>query len=111
LIYQWIAHGFVTTNQAQQPEDVGIDYFNFLLKVGFLQDPIQHHYESDVECKMHDLVYDLARQILRDELVSEIATSDQIKGCRYFSIYLWLHARARLTVSYLTRSMLSTFLG
>jgi len=86
LIYQWIAHGFVTTNQAQQPEDVGIDYFNFLLKVGFLQDTIQRPYDSDVGYKMHDLVYDLARQILRDELVSEKATSDQIKGCRYLSL-------------------------
>jgi len=55
LISQWIAHGFMMTNQARQPEDVGIDYFDFLLKVGFLQDRQQYLYTSEVTCKMHDL--------------------------------------------------------
>uniref|UniRef100_A0A0D9V1S8 Disease resistance protein winged helix domain-containing protein n=1 Tax=Leersia perrieri TaxID=77586 RepID=A0A0D9V1S8_9ORYZ len=35
LISQWIAHGFILTNQAQQPEDVENGYFDSLLKVGF----------------------------------------------------------------------------
>ncbi|WVZ91042.1 hypothetical protein U9M48_037266 [Paspalum notatum var. saurae] len=41
LIAQWIAHGFVPANQAQQPEDIGIGYFNSLMKVGLLQDQDQ----------------------------------------------------------------------
>nr|AAN23093.1 putative rp3 protein [Zea mays] len=83
LISQWIAHGFVPTNQARQAEDVGIDYFDSLLKVGFLQ--IWSTW-GEVTCKMHDLVHDLARQILRDEFVSEIETNKQIKRCRYLSL-------------------------
>ncbi|XP_066359452.1 putative disease resistance protein RGA3 isoform X1 [Miscanthus floridulus] len=89
LISQWIAHGFVPTNQARQPEDVGIGYFDSLLKVGFLQDqnPDQDWSTSDeVRCKMHDLIHDLARQILQDEFVSEIETNDQINRCRYLSL-------------------------
>jgi Leucine-rich repeat (LRR) protein len=35
---------------------------------------------------MHDLIHDLARQILKDEFVSEIETNDQIKKCRYLSL-------------------------
>ncbi|BAF05176.2 Os01g0536501 [Oryza sativa Japonica Group] len=85
LISQWIAHGFIPTNQAQQPEDVGIGYFDSLLKVGFLQDQEQDH-SDEVTCKMHDLIHDLSRKILQDEFVSGIETIDQTKKCRYLSL-------------------------
>lgn len=89
LISQWIAHGFIPTNQAQQPEDVGIGYFDSLLKVGFLQDQDEDHFQlgrDKVTCKMHDLVHDLSRKILQDEFVSKIETIDQTKKCRYLSL-------------------------
>ncbi|WVZ91565.1 hypothetical protein U9M48_037717 [Paspalum notatum var. saurae] len=86
LIAQWIAHGFVRANQAQEPEDIGIGYFDSLLKVGLLQDQHQWSLSGDVTCKMHDLVHDLARQILQDEFGSDIETADQIKWCRYLSL-------------------------
>jgi Leucine-rich repeat (LRR) protein len=90
LISQWIAHGFVLRNQTRQPEDVGIGYFDTLMKVGFLQDRKQYRYRSgEVTCKMHDLIHDLARQILQDEFVCGIATTDQIKMCRYLSLTSW----------------------
>ncbi|KAJ1266095.1 hypothetical protein BS78_08G125000 [Paspalum vaginatum] len=87
LISQWIAHGFVPTNQAQLPEDIGIGYFDSLLKGGFLQDQdLDWLISGDVTCKMHDLVHDLARQIVKDEFVSEIEATDQIKRCVYLSL-------------------------
>ncbi|GJM95296.1 hypothetical protein PR202_ga12013 [Eleusine coracana subsp. coracana] len=89
LISQWIANGFINpTNQAQQLEEVGIDYFESLLNVGFLQDLKQYHgiFGEETTCKMHDLVHDLSRQILQEELVSEITTTDQINRCRYLSL-------------------------
>ncbi|WVZ91039.1 hypothetical protein U9M48_037266 [Paspalum notatum var. saurae] len=86
LIAQWIAHGFVPAIQAQQPEDIGIGYFDSLLKVGLLQVQDQRSLSGDVTCKMHDLVHDLARQILQDEFVSEIEITDRIKRCRYVSL-------------------------
>jgi type II secretory pathway predicted ATPase ExeA len=86
LISQWVVNGFVnTTNQVQQPEEVAIGYFDSLLKVGFLQEP-KLSFHGEIICKMHDLVHDLTRQILQDELMSEIATTDQIKRCRYLSL-------------------------
>ncbi|KAJ1266088.1 hypothetical protein BS78_08G124300 [Paspalum vaginatum] len=86
LIAQWIAHGFVPANQTQQPEDLGIGYFDSLLKVGLLQDQRQWPLGGDVTRKMHDLVHDLAKQILQDEFVSEIEITNQIKRCRYVSL-------------------------
>ncbi|KAG2621834.1 hypothetical protein PVAP13_3NG308601 [Panicum virgatum] len=89
LISQWIAHGFVKpANQVQQPEDVGLAYFDSLLKVGFLQDAEEYQSSSGevTTCKMHDLVHDLTRQILQDEFLSGIAATDQIKRCRYLSL-------------------------
>ncbi|KAF8692273.1 hypothetical protein HU200_039881 [Digitaria exilis] len=88
LISQWIAHGLVNlTNQVQQPEDVGLSYFDSLLKVSFLQDAEEYNSSSEVTtCKMHDLVHDLTRHILQDEFVSEVATNGQKKRCRYLSL-------------------------
>jgi len=89
LISQWIAHGFVKpANQVQQPEDVGLAYFDSLLKVGFLQDAEEYQSSSGevTTCKMHNLVHDLTRQILQDEFLSGIAATDQIMGCRYLSL-------------------------
>ncbi|CAL4891313.1 unnamed protein product [Urochloa decumbens] len=89
LINQWIAHGFVNpTNEVQQPEDVGLAYFDSLLKVGFLQDAKEYQSSNGevTTCKMHDLVHDLTRQILQDEFSSRIGATDQIKRCRYLSL-------------------------
>ncbi|CAL4905524.1 unnamed protein product [Urochloa decumbens] len=87
LISQWIAHGLIPINQTQQPEDIGIGYFDSLLKVGFLQHQDQYRFRrQQVTCKMHDLVHDLTRQILQDEFVSGIATTGHIKMCRYLSL-------------------------
>lgn len=111
LISQWIAHGFVNqTNHVQQPEDVGLCYFDSLLKVGFLHNAKEYQSGSGevVLCKMHDLVHDLTRQILLDEFVAGIPATEQIKRCRYLSL---ASCNGRLAASYLTRSVLSTFLG
>ncbi|CAL4891310.1 unnamed protein product [Urochloa decumbens] len=90
LISQWIAHGFIWTNQLQQLEVVGIGYFDSLLKVGFLQDREEYlQGTGEVTCKMHDLVHDLVRQILQDEFVFGIACTNQTKMCRYLSLTSW----------------------
>ncbi|TVU49376.1 hypothetical protein EJB05_00684, partial [Eragrostis curvula] len=88
LISQWISHGFINlTNEAQQPEDVGIDYFEYLLNVGFLQD-LEHQpvCGEEITCKMHDLIHDLSRQILHDEFVSGTAAANRRKRYRYLSL-------------------------
>ncbi|KAL6847279.1 hypothetical protein ACP4OV_023132 [Aristida adscensionis] len=87
LISQWIAHGLVNpTSHGQQPEDVGEDYFDCLLQVGFLQDAKVDWQLGHTSCIMHDLIHDLSRKILQDEFVSEIATTNRITRCRYLSL-------------------------
>ncbi|KAL6847280.1 hypothetical protein ACP4OV_023133 [Aristida adscensionis] len=90
LICQWIAHGLVNpTIQGQQPEDVGEDYFDSLLKAGFFQDVKLAWGLRPGELatyNMHDLIHDLSRKILQDEFVSEIATTNETKRCRYLSL-------------------------
>jgi hypothetical protein len=89
LIAQWIAHGLVIPlNDLEQLEDVGNDYFDSLLKISFLQDTVQDKYTTVVTCKMHDLVHDLARRILRHEITvtPEKAIYDPSQSCRYISL-------------------------
>lgn len=89
LISQWIAHGFVNPlNEGQLPEDVGNDYFDSLLKVSFLQDLVEDQYTGQLVCKMHDLVHDLTRQILQDEIILMPTknTNDHSQRCIYLSL-------------------------
>jgi len=80
LIAQWIAHGFISSMDGVQPEVYGGDYFDYLVKVGFLQ----YSYEDwEVVYKMHDLVHDLSRHILEDELVTCLPSTQR---CRYISL-------------------------
>uniref|UniRef100_A0ACD5YI18 Uncharacterized protein n=4 Tax=Avena sativa TaxID=4498 RepID=A0ACD5YI18_AVESA len=89
LISQWITHGFVSSgNGSRQLEDIGSDYFDSLLKVSFLQDLDEDKFTGRVTCKMHDLVHELTRQILKDEItvVPTNSTTDHNQICRYLSV-------------------------
>uniref|UniRef100_A0ACD5XSE8 Uncharacterized protein n=2 Tax=Avena sativa TaxID=4498 RepID=A0ACD5XSE8_AVESA len=89
LISQWITHGFVSSgNGSRQLEDIGSDYFDSLLKVSFLQDLDEDEVTGRVTCKMHDLVHELTRQILKDEiiLIPTNSTNDHNQICRYLSV-------------------------
>uniref|UniRef100_A0ACD5WQW1 Uncharacterized protein n=1 Tax=Avena sativa TaxID=4498 RepID=A0ACD5WQW1_AVESA len=91
LISQWITHGFVTPSDgSRQQEDIGNDYFHSLLNISFLQDLVEDYHTGRVivTCKMHDLVHDLSRQILQDEifLTPMKSTNDHNQMCRYLSL-------------------------
>ncbi|KAJ1273958.1 hypothetical protein BS78_05G025900 [Paspalum vaginatum] len=85
LIDQWIAHDMINlTPGVNCLEDIGDEQFRSLVQVSFLQDVDE--YNGRVTCKMHDLVHDLARSILHDEIsinVPDDATSST-KAYRYF---------------------------
>ncbi|KAM3207494.1 hypothetical protein ACQJBY_062633 [Aegilops geniculata] len=90
LISQWITHGFInSTSAGRQLEEIGNDYFDSLLKISFLQDlDVDVSNERRVTCRMHDLVHDLTRQILQDEIVltPKTSASDHNRTCRYLSL-------------------------
>ncbi|KAJ1273954.1 hypothetical protein BS78_05G025500 [Paspalum vaginatum] len=86
LIDQWIAHDIIVTMPGVDClEYIGHKHFSSLVQVSFLQD-VEEKY-GRVKCRMHDLVHDLARSILREEISTNMpkdATSST-KGYRYFS--------------------------
>jgi Leucine-rich repeat (LRR) protein/adenylate kinase family enzyme len=88
LIDQWIAHDMISlTPGVDDLEHIGLRYFNSLVQVYFLQD-VNEYTNGRVTCKMHDLIHDLARSILCEEIstaVPEDATSST-KGYRFFSL-------------------------
>uniref|UniRef100_A0A0D9VKA2 Uncharacterized protein n=1 Tax=Leersia perrieri TaxID=77586 RepID=A0A0D9VKA2_9ORYZ len=88
LIDQWIAHDMIDLAPGvEYLEHIGHKYFNSLVQMSFLQDVDVDRYGM-VICRMHDLVHDLARFILHEEIsiiVPEDASSST-KGSRYISL-------------------------
>ncbi|TVU50671.1 hypothetical protein EJB05_02050, partial [Eragrostis curvula] len=88
LIDQWIAHDMITPLQGVNClEHIGHRYFNSLVQMFLLQD-LKEGYYGRVTCRLHDLVHDLSRYILGDEisLLVPSETSTSTKSYRYFSL-------------------------
>jgi hypothetical protein len=62
LIQLWIAQGFVKSfdDQNRCLEEVGNEYFKDLLWRSFFQEAGTNEFGEVIECKMHDLMHDLA---------------------------------------------------
>ncbi|GLT68414.1 hypothetical protein SLA2020_406470 [Shorea laevis] len=65
LIQLWMAHGFLQPSSEgdKKMEDIGDDYFNYLLSSSFFQDAKTDSYRSVITCKMHDLIHHLAQSV------------------------------------------------
>ncbi|CAL4989029.1 unnamed protein product [Urochloa decumbens] len=88
LIAQWLAHGFINSMNGVEPEDIGCSYFDSLVKVGFLHDPNKDWQSTQLTWKMHDLIHDLAREIMDDEVVTpnNNMTTNATHRSRYLSL-------------------------
>ncbi|KAL6871020.1 hypothetical protein ACP4OV_014868 [Aristida adscensionis] len=86
LIDLWIAHDMISVEGVDYLEYIGHKYFISLVQVSFLQDVDESC--GRVRCKMHDLVHDLARSILGDEIsiVAPVEATGFTKSYRYFSL-------------------------
>ncbi|XVF37537.1 hypothetical protein REPUB_Repub20aG0017300 [Reevesia pubescens] len=73
LIQLWMAEGFLQSSLAF--EDIGNEYFNYLLSNSLLQDVEWDEYGCITICKMHDLVHDLAQSISKPEILSSETNS------------------------------------
>jgi Leucine-rich repeat (LRR) protein len=62
LIKLWIAQGFVKSfdDQEAEMEEIGNEYFMNLLLRSFFQEAKMDEFGNVIECKMHDLMHDLA---------------------------------------------------
>ncbi|XP_059450834.1 putative disease resistance protein RGA3 [Corylus avellana] len=64
LIQLWIAQGFIhLLDEKSRLEDVGLEYFKDLLWRSFFQDININAYGDIYQCKMHDLIHDLAQSV------------------------------------------------
>jgi Holliday junction resolvasome RuvABC ATP-dependent DNA helicase subunit len=69
LIQQWIGLEFIqNTNRNFTPEKIGEEYVNILLGMSFLQYSPNYDGSQNLLC-MHDLVHDLAKSIVGDEMM------------------------------------------
>ncbi|XP_023547024.1 disease resistance protein RGA2-like isoform X2 [Cucurbita pepo subsp. pepo] len=88
VIKQWVAQGFVQSIGIIEPYDIGEDYFMELLSRSFFQDVTRNEMGIVTECKMHDLIHDLACSIVKNEYVSMgVNDSTVIDRTRHISIY------------------------
>ncbi|XP_047339483.1 putative disease resistance protein RGA3 [Impatiens glandulifera] len=64
LIKLWIAHDLVPTNKNQELEDIGNTIWKELCWRSFFQDEKTNYY---TRCKIHDLMHDLAKSVMKKE--------------------------------------------
>ncbi|XP_061992348.1 putative disease resistance protein RGA3 [Rosa rugosa] len=70
LIQLWMAQGFLHPypgQHMQQMEDIGNEYFNILYQNSLFQDATKDDDDIIEDCKMHDLVHDLAKEVSKCE--------------------------------------------
>ncbi|XP_037454543.1 putative disease resistance protein RGA1 [Triticum dicoccoides] len=90
LIYQWIALGFIEPSNTFSAIQLGEKYVRQFLGMSFLQHSKLPKSFAKTIFTMHDLVHDLARSVIAEELAvfdAEIASNARRKEyCRYASL-------------------------
>ncbi|XP_019264526.1 PREDICTED: putative disease resistance protein RGA4 [Nicotiana attenuata] len=86
LIQLWMAEGFLRPCQETSVmEDVGNKFFQLLLQNSLLQDVKLNEHNDITHCKMHDLVHDLAGDVLKSKLFNlEGVGGENLSQLRYF---------------------------
>ncbi|KAG5581626.1 hypothetical protein H5410_052253 [Solanum commersonii] len=86
LIQFWMAEGFLRPCQEDPVmEDVGNKFFQLLLQNSLLLDVKLDEQENTTHCKMHDLVHDLGRDILKSKLSDPKSVGgEKLSQVRYF---------------------------
>ncbi|KAK9105817.1 hypothetical protein Scep_022661 [Stephania cephalantha] len=69
LIQLWMANGFISPRGQMDLEDIGNEFFNDLLWRSFFQDPVRDEFGDIIECRIHDLMHDLAQSIVKNECI------------------------------------------
>ncbi|KAL8504194.1 hypothetical protein ACS0TY_022796 [Phlomoides rotata] len=67
LIFHWMAHGCIASNEKREVEDVGDQIWNELSLRSFFQE-VDTTSGREITFKMHDLVHDLAQSIMENKI-------------------------------------------
>ncbi|KAB1225342.1 putative disease resistance protein RGA3 [Morella rubra] len=104
LIYLWMAQGFIlVSNQHQELEDIGHDYFMDLLWRSFFQEVKVDESGDVIRCKMHDLMHDLATSVA-GSLITPLNSIDE--KTRHVSIHSFPVVTTLLSTSTRIRTLL-----
>lgn len=76
LIRMWIAEGFVKETQSRTEEEVANHYFVQLTDRSMIQAVTSHARDAVKACKVHDLMHDVANNMLNEEKFGQIFTED-----------------------------------
>ncbi|XP_021738892.1 disease resistance protein RGA2-like [Chenopodium quinoa] len=68
LIRLWMAQGYIPLDDHQSPEDLAEEYFSVLLHKCFFQDVKKDEYGYIRSCKIHDLMHNVAQEVMRNEI-------------------------------------------
>ncbi|KAL8499194.1 hypothetical protein ACS0TY_022242 [Phlomoides rotata] len=93
LIFHWMAHGCITSNEKREVEDIGDQIWNELSLRSFFQEVDMSGRETTF--KMHDLVHDLAQSIMENkfpgaETESSSSTSTSMSNNKIRQVH-WRH--------------------
>ncbi|KAF2319512.1 hypothetical protein GH714_016651 [Hevea brasiliensis] len=88
LVSLWMAQGFIkSSNSEQSLQDIGLKYFKELSWRSFFQEVVEDALGNLWSCKMHDLMHELAMQVVRDEIISLNSDAKRVeKKTRHLSI-------------------------
>ncbi|KAJ4951930.1 hypothetical protein NE237_028762 [Protea cynaroides] len=89
LIQLWMAEGLLQSSGGNMlMEDIGDEYFKYLVWNSFFQDVERDMYGEELACKMHDLVHDRAQSIIGNECM-RVDDFDKVEpkiGTHYLSL-------------------------
>ncbi|KAM7474143.1 hypothetical protein LguiB_021386 [Lonicera macranthoides] len=93
LIQLWMALGFLQFDDfgssKKVMEDVGNQFFNDLVRNSLFQDVTKDRHGDIVDCKMHDLVHDLAQSVSKSECfcLDNDSLVNKIPQVRHLALY------------------------
>uniref|UniRef100_A0A7N2LA91 CC-NBS-LRR protein n=2 Tax=Quercus lobata TaxID=97700 RepID=A0A7N2LA91_QUELO len=111
LINMWMAQGFITYDKKQCPEDVGHEYFMDLLWRSFFQKAREDEFGNISEFKIHDLMHDIAIQVMESEgTIIYPKEKDIDEKTRHVSFGDTLHSSLEIPISLYKSRRIRTFL-
>ena len=107
-----MAHGFITLyDKKQSPEDVGHEYYMDLLWRSFFQEVEEDELGNISKFKIHDLMHDIAIQVMRSESTIIYSKENVIdEKTRHVSFGDMLHSSSEIPISLFKARMIRTFL-